>query len=39
MGIAAVEFDESENPVAAGVRRTVSIVVIAENLANPVHQP
>jgi len=39
MGFAAVEFDEAENPVAAGVLRTAGIAVISENLANPVHQP
>lgn len=39
MGFASVELDESENPVAVGVLRTVGIVVISENLANLIHQP
>ncbi len=39
MGFAAVEFDESENPVAVGLLRTVGIVVISEDLADLVHQP
>jgi len=32
MGLAAVEFDESENPVAVGLLRTVGIVVISKSL-------
>ena len=38
MGLAPMEFTESENPVAIDVLGTVGIVVISGNLANLVHQ-